>query len=93
MRSLARPAAYPCAPCPACPPPCAGVAARGARLVAHSGGSRQSLSPFGATQPSAMGGVGDKLLPLIRTPFDLVALPARLALGTLQSLPEVLEKL
>lgn len=54
--------------------------------------SRQSITPFGASQP-AQPGPGDKLLPLLRTPFDLLALPGRVALGTLQSLPEVLEKM
>lgn len=54
---------------------------------------RTSLSPFGATQPAPSGGVGDKLLPQLRTPWDLVALPGRVALGALQSLPEVLEKM
>lgn len=55
--------------------------------------SRQSITPFSATQPAAAGQPGDKLLPLLRTPFDLLALPGRVALGTLQSLPEILEKL
>lgn len=72
-------------------PPAGAAAQRGARLVVHN--SRQSLTPWAATQPGAGGGVGDKLLPLIRTPFDLIALPGRVALGTLQSLPEVLEKM
>lgn len=54
---------------------------------------RTSVVPFSPTQPSPSGGVGDKLLPLLRTPFDILALPGRVALGTLQSLPEVLEKL
>lgn len=54
---------------------------------------RQSITPFAASQPSPAGGPGDKLLPLLRTPFDLLALPGRVALGTLQSLPEVLEKI
>ena len=56
-------------------------------------GSRQSITPFAATQPSPAGGVGDKLLPLLRSPFDLLALPGRVALGAVQSLPEVLEKM
>ncbi|KAL4429817.1 hypothetical protein ABPG77_010934 [Micractinium sp. CCAP 211/92] len=60
-------------------------------VVALSG--RQSITPFAASQPSPAGGPGDKLLPLLRTPFDLLALPGRVALGTLQSLPEVLEKI
>ncbi len=60
-------------------------------VVALSG--RQSITPFAASQPSPAGGPGDKLLPLLRTPFDLLALPGRVALGTLQSLPEVLEKM
>lgn len=73
-------------------PRIAGASARrGARLVVHN--SRQSLSPWGAPQPPSGGGVGDRLLPLIRTPFDLIALPGRVALGTLQSLPELLEKM
>lgn len=57
------------------------------------GAGRQSITPFAASQPSPAGGPGDKLLPLLRTPFDLLALPGRVALGTLQSLPEVLEKM
>lgn len=71
--------------------PAAGRPAR--PLAAPPSASRNSITPFNATQPAAAGQVGDKLLPLIRTPFDLVALPARVALGTLQSLPEILEKL
>ena len=55
--------------------------------------SRQSVVPLSVTQPSAGGQPGDKLLPLLRTPFDLLALPGSVALGTLQSLPELLEKL
>jgi hypothetical protein len=33
------------------------------------------------------------LLPLIRSPLDLLVLPGRVALGTLQSLPEIIERL
>ncbi|KAL4437359.1 hypothetical protein ABPG75_004498 [Micractinium tetrahymenae] len=62
------------------------------RLVVVGAG-RQSITPFAASQPAPAGGPGDKLLPLLRTPFDLLALPGRVALGTLQSLPEVLEKI
>lgn len=52
-----------------------------------------SMSPFSATQPAASGGVGDKLLPLLRSPFDLLALGPRVALGLSSSLPELLEKM
>lgn len=55
--------------------------------------SRNSITPWGAQQPAAAGGVGDRLLPLLRTPFDLLALPGRVALGAVQSIPEVLEKM
>ncbi len=50
-------------------------------------------SACSVTQPASAGQPGDKLLPLLRTPLDLVALPGRVALGTLQSLPEILEKM
>ena len=62
------------------------------RRLAPTAATRQSVVPFGVTQPSGPQ-PGDRLFPLIRTPFDLLALPGRVALGTLQSLPEVLEKL
>ena len=65
----------------------------GALRLSAQGRSSNSLSPFAATQPAASGGVGDKLLPLLRSPFDLLALGPRVTLGALQSLPEVLEKL
>jgi hypothetical protein len=37
--------------------------------------------------------LGDKILPLIRTPFDLLALGPRIALGSVNSINETLAQL
>ena len=44
-------------------------------------------------QAGPPGQLGDKLLPLLRTPADMLALGPRVALGALASLPQALQTL
>eukprot|EP00887_Chlorella_sp_A99_P003833 scaffold11.g3833.t1 len=67
------------------------VAARGG--TARPAHRTHLLVPRASIQPSPPGQPGDKLLPLLRTPLDLLALGPRVALGALTSLPQVLEKI
>ncbi|KAI3429831.1 hypothetical protein D9Q98_010144 [Chlorella vulgaris] len=72
------------------------AAARGAgRPLANppSASRKGNMAPWSAVQGPSASGPGDRLLPLIRSPLDLLVLPGRVALGTLQSLPEIIERL
>ena len=55
-------------------------------------GSGPGLPLRSLYQPPAAAQPGDKLLPLLRTPGDLLALGPRVALGALNTLPALLEK-
>lgn len=54
---------------------------------------RGPIAVRASLQPSQPGQPGDKLLPLLRSPFDLLALGPRVALGALTSLPQVFGEL
>lgn len=57
-------------------------------------GSRRVVSTRAQYEPPASTSqLGDRLLPLLRTPFDALALGPRVTLGALASLPQLLQQL